>query len=284
MRIRLLVLALIVVFILHLTVNANASLVPDDVKIRIPKTSVIKSDITEKRFNEVIERVESVYKPIISKKFGILIIQKRWNIDVVNAFAARVGPLYSVTIEGGLGRHPIMNEDGLTAVVCHELGHHLGGAPKNKIIVNRWSSVEGQSDYFASYKCLRRMFENDDNELIISEIDVDQEVTSFCSAVYSTSKRISLCERISMASKTVALMLASFKDEEISFSTPDRTVVDETFLKHPKAQCRMDTYLQGALCDRPLDTKISKKNKHKGFCSRKDDFEIGVRPLCWFRP
>jgi hypothetical protein len=31
---------------------------------------------------------------------------------------------------GGLARHELVTDDGFMMVVCHETGHHLGGAPR----------------------------------------------------------------------------------------------------------------------------------------------------------
>jgi len=73
---------------------------------------------------------------------------------------------------GGLARHETMTPDGFATVVCHELGHHLGGVPKKfSWFGNSWASNEGQADYFGIMKCLRKMFEHEDNVKIVKEID-----------------------------------------------------------------------------------------------------------------
>jgi hypothetical protein len=86
-----------------------------------------------------------------------------------------------------------------------------------------------------------------------------------------------------MAGVATATMIAQLKDDIpiISLDTPDKTVVKELVTMHPSAQCRLDTYFQGALCDKPLKNKISKRNPNsKAFCS--DKSQVGTRPLCWF--
>ena len=61
---------------------------------------------------------------------------------------------WRVVIYGGL-EHPLLTLDGLTAVICHEVGHHLGGfAFKTSILGDNWAATEGQSDYFAAHRCL----------------------------------------------------------------------------------------------------------------------------------
>ena len=61
-----------------------------------------------------------------------------------------------ILVNNGLMVHSQMNIKLLDLFLCHELGHLLGGAPK---IIRRngktsWSSVEGQSDYYASSVCM----------------------------------------------------------------------------------------------------------------------------------
>jgi uncharacterized protein YkwD len=56
--------------------------------------------------------------------------------------------------------------------------------------------------------------------------------------------------------------------------TPDPTVVDKTQSKHPKAQCRLDTYLAGSLCSKAYDVNQIPKDEF-AFCSN--------RPKCWFK-
>lgn len=40
-----------------------------------------------------------------------------------------------------------MTRDGLALVICHELGHHFGGAPKSTVPLKKWNSYKGQVDY-----------------------------------------------------------------------------------------------------------------------------------------
>ena len=57
-----------------------------------------------------------------------------------------------------------------------------------------------------------------------------------------------LCYRTAMAGKSVADLLATLGKQDLpSFLTPDENRVTRTYNSHPKAQCRLDTYLSGAL-------------------------------------
>ena len=110
--------------------------------------------MTEERFNAIIDRAEEIYAPIISDEGATLQVVRKWSDGTVNAYAQQTGSTWKVTMFGGLARHDFVTDDAFALVVCHELGHHLGGAPKKKqIFWSSWASNEGQSDYFANSKC-----------------------------------------------------------------------------------------------------------------------------------
>jgi hypothetical protein len=84
-------------------------------------------------------------------------------------------------VYGGLARHGEITPDGFALVLCHEIGHHLGGVPRYSG-ANGWASNEGQSDYFAATKCLRRAWQSDQNEDLISRMGIPSELRSKCKA------------------------------------------------------------------------------------------------------
>jgi hypothetical protein len=79
-----------------------------------------------------------------------------WTDDTVNAFASREGNRQVVTLYGGLIRHPYMQLEGVGLVLAHEIGHHLGGAPRYPGIP--WASCEGQADYWGSKIAMRKVW------------------------------------------------------------------------------------------------------------------------------
>lgn len=127
---------------------------PND--LRIPVGSLEANGISEAQFNQVLDQVQALYGPIIAARGGRLVINRLWSDSTVNASAERNGGQRIINMYGGLARHDAITQDGLALVACHELGHHLGGAPKFGIFERLdWASNEGQSDYFANLKCLR---------------------------------------------------------------------------------------------------------------------------------
>jgi hypothetical protein len=189
---------------------------------------------------------------------------------------------------GGLARHPAITEDAFATVVCHELGHQIGGAPKKKdpTAGSAWASNEGQADYFATLKCLRRVFAADRNVDVIKKLNVPADVKKRCSDNFSNPEETAVCIRTTVAGIALGNL---FKDlsggtKALSISTPDKSVVKVTFDAHPEAQCRVDTYFQGSMCDKALSEDVSDKDENIGTCTKRNGDSVGNRPLCWFKP
>jgi hypothetical protein len=241
--------------------------------------------MTKEMFLAAIGRVSSTYEKIVAEKGGKLIMNNRWDDATVNASAQQSGKNWTVNMYGGLARHPLVTEDGFMMVVCHELGHHIGGAPRKLGMGSAWASNEGQADYFAGLKCMRRVLENDDNVAVVSKMDIDAEAVTKCESIYKSEKEIAICERISMAGKSLAMLLGDLGgNSNVKFTTPDTKKVTKTNDNHPEAQCRLDTYFQGTLCDKAISDDVDGKDALKGVCLKKDGYELGMRPLCWYKP
>ena len=236
--------------------------------------------MTEKRFNQIIDKVVKVYAPVIKKRGGKLVLKRKWKNKTVNASAQRILFWYVVNMYGGLARHEAVTDDAFALVVCHEVGHHIGGAPK--ISSSKWASNEGQADYFGTLKCFRRTFRDEDNVRIMANINIPDYVTEKCKAEFPEAGELALCQRAALAGKSLAKLLGGGRGG--NFNTPDGRVVDTTNDRPPAAQCRLDTYFQGALCDKDIFDELSSKDPIPGSCARVRGRSVGVRPLCWFKP
>lgn len=249
-------------------------------------------DMTEDQFNKNIDNIEKIYGPIIKDKYKAnLKVFRKWEDGTVNAYARQVGDTWEVHMFGGLARHELVTDDGFMAVVCHEVGHHIGGAPKKvSWWGSAWASNEGQSDYFATTKCLRKFFEKDLKETLDRYNAADkseQEIIAknACDEAHLAEAERAICYRGALAGKSLAALLGSLRgNSDVKFDTPDPSVVEKTDDKHPKAQCRMDTYFQGALCDKDQMIFPSKDDAAVGYCMRAESYNKGIRPLCWYKP
>lgn len=256
---------------------------PNSLKIEVSEAHPFGfNGITEQKFNELLSKVENYYRPIVAKKGASLLFLRYWTDGTVNAYADRSGNQWYVRMFGGLARHHAITEDGLTLVACHEMGHHLGGAPKYS---SHWAANEGQADYFATLKCLRNIFQNDNNVDIVKAMRVDPTITKSCEAAFSDAASIALCERSTMAGQSSAeLMRALAGSGPINVNTPDPTLVSSTYDMHPAAQCRLDTYFSGAICQVGQTEPLSEFDPTVGTCSIEKNFKVGVRPQCWYKP
>jgi len=245
--------------------------------MKIPVGDVRAAGIAEAQFNAVLDRVQQIYGPIVAAHGGNLDIQRLWDDATVNASAIQNGTTWTINMYGGLARHPTVTYDGFALVACHELGHHLGGFPK--ITWSGWPTNEGGADYYATLKCLRRV-------LPASKPDeVDAAAVKGCASIYKDETSRSRCERGTMAGVSVSSLLAELGGSpKPDLNTPDTSSVDETNDAHPAAQCRLDTYFQGALCTKSHTEEQSNNEPTAGSCTKSQGFSAGIQPRCWYKP
>lgn len=246
--------------------------------------------LTEAEFNQVIDHALEVYQPIFSQFGATLEIERLWSNNTVNASADQPSPTrWRVRMYGGLARRPEITADGFAMVICHEFGHHLAGYP----YVQSWAANEGQSDVFATSACAYRLFDSTNHELTAkAREELPADMKSKCDAARPEADR-DICYRAILAGKSLGDLLAGGPDK-VAFNTPDTSVVSRTNNQHPAAQCRLDSYVAGALCG------ASKWNYDlipgKGMVNRNSiDAQNeafahscvegpGARPRCWFAP
>lgn len=243
--------------------------------------------LTEEQFNAVIDRFDRLFREDVTKAGGNLKINRLWTDETVNASANQQGSTWNVNMYGGLARHPAITVEGFALVICHEGGHHLGGAPKIKDMwgSRSWATNEGGADYYATLKCLRRFFAEDDNEAIIARSQIDPLAKERCESEFTSRNDQLLCLRSSLAGNSVALLFMDLRKESTppGFGTPDPKVVTKMFDAHPPTQCRMDTYFAGAVCRVDSTIPVSNNDYKEGSCVQGND-QYGWRPRCWFAP
>ena len=261
--------------------DGKGGFVPEN-NLNIPEGKAF-GGITEAQFHNSIDRVVAIYEPVIANMGAKLAVEKRWSDGTVNAYAQQSGKTYKVSMFGGLARHETITEDGMSLVVCHEIGHHIGGAPrKASAWSNPWASNEGQADYFATLKCLRRVWNDENNAEVVASMEVPAELSSKCSGTDDAA----LCIRGGMAGLSVAKLFQALSSQTVEpkFDTPSARVVTKTDDNHPATQCRLDTYFQGALCDKSFNENVESKSEVTGTCHGSTGHTTGLRPLCWFKP
>ena len=257
----------------HGEVLKSPGFLPEN-KMSIPVGDVNAQGIKQDIFNRVLDRIQKIYGPIVASKGGKLVIDRNWEDGTVNAYAMQNGNEWHIAMFGGLARHDAITEDGFALVACHEIGHHIGGFPKKM----GWATNEGGADYFATLKCLRLVLNTTPKK-------VDPVVERACSQRFRLRSERARCEGGAMAGYSVVKLFTDLGGETaVSFKTPDPAVVTETDDSHPASQCRLDTYFQGALCTKPLSDELSNNEPDSGACTRKQGYNVGLRPRCWYKP
>ncbi len=271
------------------------------------------SNVTEAEFNAMLARVQSVYAPIVQQLGGRLSIEGKWGDSTVNAQATQMGGTWRVQIFGGLARRPEVAIDAVELVTCHELGHHLAGfsfVSSTPIPIpipipipglgDQWAANEGQSDYWSSQVCARKLWAADKAKNAKFRDTAPEIVRTRCETVFRDVDDQNLCMRVNAAGMQLATLLGALRETPTvpSYETPDTSEVAKTNDRHPAAQCRLDTYVAGSLCTAGWnDLKIPGRKHADGqgsaaaereasqfSCMKVSGYGTGLRPTCWFKP
>ncbi len=215
--------------------------------------------LTRAEFEQVLQEFREIYGPELRRTDLRLQFKANWNDHRLKASVKIPDGKAIVTISGGYAKQKEMTADAFRIVLCHEMGHILGGAPKQKTL--RWSTIEGQADYYATAKCLRRIVPEEDLTL----------------------------ERVKDAALRIGKMLVDRADLQAELSTerPSKIEVFTTQETHPAAQCRIDTMIAGFRCPISAQEDFSRTDPNIAAClhsSVDPNIRLGARPRCWYRP
>lgn len=217
-----------------------------------PSRLIHRSQINPSRADASIALVWNVFKPIIAQHEARLIFEKYWNNTTVNLYAEQASMTWFIHVFGGYLQLPFLSNDAFQLSLCHEIGHHLAGFPYK----SAWSSVEGQTDYFASHACLNLLWKNDHINNQPHQNTVDTFSKSRCDAVYSDVESRWLCYRKATAALNLTQSFALYLNQPaIDPSLTQWTSVPSTLPEHASLQCRFETLMRGALCPKAFNWK-----------------------------
>lgn len=153
-------------------------------------------------------------------------IELQWDNKSKNAHATRWGNTWRIVIGGN---YLNKNDSVLRLLLCHELGHHLGGAPYKYPGEGQlsWVSSEGQADYFTAKECAHKLIPDLETRLLAAE--------AFTQKMWSRNRK-----------KNGPKPLLTEKS---------KVIVNRTLTKHPEPQCRLDTYVAGFTCPEGKDCR-----------------------------
>lgn len=184
------------------------------------KAEKISADLIQLYFVEAFQKTQ---KPMM--------IQVLWEKPYFGAgVVEEAGPVIAVKVFGGMIRIPEMTEDILAAVMCHEIGHVIGGAPYQDILGAEWTSVEGQSDFFAASKCLPQYFQKLQPELTKEQLRQKIVLAGF--GFFLISQKYATPNQVPVSLEKTAPEVATELNRR----------------SYPSDQCRVDTFKAGAAC------------------------------------
>jgi hypothetical protein len=222
------------------------------------------TQVSQSDFSDVNEVIIDTHAPLVFNRFKstIDLVELYGNFGgafMVDSARKPIGEhRFIVTLTGSIPQSGPMSMDGYAIVACHEVGHILGGAPQQKKALDKWSSVEGQADYFATNQCMWKYAKSlRPNDLIR---DFDRDFIARCDTIYKNDLEKTLgCLRILSGIQAMVEYFnrTAAKDNQVSIYAHDPTQVTGTIQKYPSPQCRVDTWMAG-LFNQP-------------------------RPRCWFK-
>ena len=240
----------------------------------------LMSNMTEDQFNSVIEDFQTRLGDISENTGMSLKVLGHWDDPTVNAYTYVQGNVRVVEIFGGLARRSEVTVDALTLVLCHEVGHHLGGFPTYR----GWASDEGQSDYYSTLVCAKTMWKNQCCQKSAKK-QIPKHPKKLCDDVWWWKKDRQMCYRSMMAGKALGDLMS--RSGSVDYDTPDENYVVKTYHSHPDAQCRLDTYMAGSLCDTTKwNHHVIPRTEEEAYsvsCPM-GEYDVGWRPRCWFKP
>lgn len=232
---------------------------------------------SERDFNNTLEKARKFFAPLYSSNGKKLSITGEWEYDENNAKAlAHTVDHYYIEIYGGALKTKGSNIDSLRAMICHEVGHHFGGAPLMPQYYEDYylfrGSSEGQADYFATSICLKKWFSGEDHWGELAKSGYFPKDQKFCELYYSTKNEVGLCVRIITAFKKMLEMdLETFVHLNWKSPKDDYPYMLASTVIHPQKKCRLETAYAGVICQ---------KNEIPG-CLTTDAPIEASRPLCW---
>lgn len=207
----------------------------------LPVGSVNVSSLTMTDYASVVGRFIAHNYGQVMKQTGLpLLIPFEWESPYFAAFAKKNSDSMQISLWGGMARAPGATKGALAAILCHELGHIVGGEPRQTIPGSDWASTEGQSDFFAASECLPSFLKQYPD--LISAID--PQVEKLCGSNLD-------CARTLQAGLEMMLLLQKYSYRDyipVNIEATEKAATELIRNSYPSDQCRMDSYVQGALC------------------------------------
>jgi hypothetical protein len=269
---------------IHAKAKQNDCQMFDSVVAAANEKSIFEATKSEARFNEIITQVTDLYSEDFNRMGVKLTITRDWKDSTLNAFAQKIDSKnWNLHFFGGLYKNSNVTDDAFALVVCHETGHLLGGAP---FYNNSSTSSEGQADFWATSVCMKKYSALYKKSAAMDNLNIKNKCDKHFE---NNSEDQNTCYRTAQAGASLATFFARADlKTKPEFDKSNPTKLAFTFDLHPEAQCRLDTYMAGALCDREdvsSEKLLTERLTTDSLCNEVIDgaaAKTEKRPGCWF--
>lgn len=197
-----------------------------------------QASITESDFSNLIN--------VFQKNYPQIEVQGSWDNDTVNAQAMRFDESKLVVIYGGLARERTTTVDSFTVMVCHEIGHHLGGKPYFPAMGGAaWAAGEGAADYYSVQSCFNKLAASIAEQKVTLPESYESDIQKICAA----QTDFAVCRRALIAGIIIAKLQWQVLPNETAeprLSSKDPQQVKSVSLEYGSPQCRLDTFVASA--------------------------------------
>lgn len=184
---------------------------------------------------------------IFQKNYPDIEVQGSWDNDTVNAQAMRFDESKLIVIYGGLARERTTTVDSFTVMVCHEMGHHLGGKPYFPAMAGAaWAAGEGAADYYSIQSCFNKLAPSIAEQKVSLPDAYESDIQKIC----GTQTEFATCRRALIAGIIIAKLqwqVLPNETTEPNLRLTDPKHVKSVSLEYGSPQCRLDTFIASAI-------------------------------------
>jgi len=287
-------------------------------------TVIVEKTRNSTRAESGIDRMSSTPEQAFDIANGVIALYRNQEKE----HQARFSPVYGKTLTTYLAIEPdrswniqlgfdllkrdLTPPDVVALIMCHEVGHALGGFPFKHGVAQKTqaeglksnqfgtvSAAEGQADYFATKECLPRLWATESKLNARFRLIVPEHAKARCDSVWGDPDAQNLCYRLAAAALGLGRYIAGFDGARPmpQLDTPDPAEVPGTWYEKNLLQCRVDTLFQGGLCRikfkdpiipglRPPYELLATVSPHVEAAAAVYSCTegLGARPRCWFKP
>ena len=237
---------------------------------------------------QIINDAKAIYEPLSITTFNKPLYFRINESSTVGGSAHHETDHLAIILDKGLLITPRLTPDGFRMLICHELGHLFGGAPR-KNVPAEWEgptaedglsllTSEGQADYYASLVCFRKLLEIESS--LSPKPDYQRagaRLKQKCETLAGYKKqKLQTCLRTGLAGEDFLKLTFDFS---ISCEKADDSIAPHLIRDfYPDRQCRLDTIVNGALCSESHLMVLDFDRMEDNGCRQ----NYATRPACWY--